>query len=464
MSGGSKVIGSGHAGAGRDSQQRAGVSRRDVMRGIGAAGLGAAGPLAGRAMAQAKAPVKLSFWTFENPQQRPWIHKRVKMFTEKNPNVEVDFQHFAFGDLGKKLSVGYATGTAPEGFVSQDWFMPTWLSKDLLAPLDVQRLGYSSVANFSDDFAKAFVAGATKDGKIYGYPMWFYGFCNYVNTKHFKEVGLDAEKDWPQTWEQFGEVAKRLTVKDGSRFTRQGFKFAMHAAQWTMIQFNAILMQHGGQWFDASGKCTVNNPAGVKAMTVRASIARQYGAEDPADSIATAPLPMMDWLKERASMFFNHPIPPAAIASQNQQMLNEGYYRPVQYPGVEPGKGFSTTYGFNLVINARAPKDKQEVLHDMYRFIMSDLGDAWKDTAPFTFARKSGWTDLPEVKNFRHVAEVIKAKDQGVYLPRSVVYNELADAMHRGVQKIMLSRADIKQTLDEVAAEVDRATEANKKG
>ena len=36
--------------------------------------------------------------------------------------------------------------------------------------------------------------------------------------------------------------------------------------------------------------------------------------------------------------------------------------------------------------------------------------------------------------------------------------------MHRGVQKIMLSKADIKATLDEIAAEVDRATEAYKKG
>lgn len=449
----------------KSNGQGAAPSRRDVLRGIGAAGAGAAAlSFAPRAWSQARAPVSLSFWTFENPQQRPWLHKRMRLFTEQNPNVKVDFQFFPFGDLGKKLSVGFATGTAPDGFVSQDWFMPTWFAKDLLAPLDPQRLGYASVKAFSDDFTKAFVDGALKDGKIYGYPLWFYGFANYINTNQFKEVGLDPDKDWPKSWPEMGEVAKRLTIKSGERFTRQGFKFAMHAAPWTMIQFNPILIQHGGQWFDASGKCTINNAAGVKAMTVRASIAREYGAEDPADSIATAPLPQMDWLRERASMFFCHPIPPAAIASQNQKMLTEGYYRPVQYPGAEPGKGFSTTYGFNLVVNARAPKEKQEVLHDLYKFVMSDLADCWKDTAPFTLARKSGWADNPEVQKFPHVNEIIKAKDQGVYLPRTIVYNELADAVHRGVQQIMLNKADIKATLDTIAAEVDRATEASKKG
>ena len=219
-------------------------TRRDVVRGIGVAGLGAAAaaPLAQRAFAQTKKPVNISFWTFDNPQQRPWVHKRVKMFMEQNPHVKVDFQWFAFGDLGKKISVGFATGTAPDGFVSQDWFMPIWLDKGLLAPLDVKQLGYDSYGAFTGDFAKAFVDGATKDGKVYGYPMWFYGYCNYLNAKQFKEVGLDAEKDWPQNWEQLGEVAKRMTIKDGDKFVRQGFKFAMHAAQWTMIQFNPILL------------------------------------------------------------------------------------------------------------------------------------------------------------------------------------------------------------------------------
>src|SRR5260370_16893257 len=146
--------------------------------------------------------------------------------------------------------------------------MPTWLDKGLLAPLDVKHLCYGSFEGFTGDFGKAFVDGATKDGKVYGYRMWFYGYCNYVNAKQFKEVGLDTEKDWPQNWEQLGEVAKRLTVKDGDKFVRQGFKFAMHSSQWTMIQYNPILLQSGGKWFDDSGKCTINNEAGIKAIPI----------------------------------------------------------------------------------------------------------------------------------------------------------------------------------------------------
>src|SRR5262245_56858032 len=126
------------------SRQRP-TTRRKFVSGIGAASLGVTIGMtrSRRTSAQGSAPITLTFWTFDNPQQRPWLYKRVKLFMEQNQKVTVDFQWFPFGDLGKKLSVGFATGTAPDGFVSQDWFMPTWLDKGLLAPLDVQRLGYA---------------------------------------------------------------------------------------------------------------------------------------------------------------------------------------------------------------------------------------------------------------------------------------------------------------------------------
>lgn len=429
-------------------------TRRSVLAGIGAAG---SFLLACPALAQRKS-VRVSFWTFENPQLRPWLAKRVALFVERNPNVEVDFQAFTFADLGKKISVGFATGTAPEGFVSQDWMMPTWQSKSLLAPLDVTRLGYDSLAAFKDDFPPAFVEGAVAGDAAFGYPSWFYGFLNYINVRHFEEAGLDPEADAPLTWEQFGETARRLTIRDGADFTRQGFKFATHAAQWTMVQFNPILIGAGGSWFDADGASTINNAAGVRAMSLRASIAREYGAEDPAETIATNPLPQMDWLKERCSMFWCHPIPPAAIAAQNPAMAADDGYRVAQYAGIDGKPGFPTTYGFNFVVSAQAAPEQQEALHELYAFIMSDPADCWYNTQPFPIARRSGWSEMPEVRAFPQIDEILAARDNGVLLPRTPVYNEVADAVHRAVQRIMLNDADIQQSLDAAAAEIDRAS------
>src|SRR5678815_4186655 len=79
----------------------------------------------------------------------------------------------------------------------------------------------------------------------------------------------------------------------------------------------------------------------------------------------------------------------------------------------------------------------------MYRFIMSDLLDCWKASAPLTLARKSGWTDYPEVKSTPNIQAILRAKDTGVFLPRTPVWSELADAMHRATQKVTLATGDI---------------------
>src|SRR5579864_4781824 len=162
-------------------------------------------------------------------------------------------------------------------------------------------------------------------------------------------------------------------------------------------------------------------------------------------------------------MFFQPPLPAVLVEKENPEMAAGRYFRPKQYPGYVAGKGSSSTYGFTLVINASAPKEKQEVLHDLYRFILSDPVDAWKAAAPFPLALKGNWTEDPLVKSFPNVEEILKARDNGVPLPRCLVYNEMADAMHRAVQRILLEKADIKASLDTAAAEIDRANAAYKK-
>jgi hypothetical protein len=107
-------------------------------------------------------------------------------------------------------------------------------------------------------------------------------------------------------------------------------------------------------------KCTINNEAGIKAMTVRASIAKKYGAEDPADTIATNPLPQLDWFKERCSMFF-------CRRCSSRRRIRRWRRKATPGPssiGFKAGAGSSTTYG-STSSSMPASKDKQEVLHDL---------------------------------------------------------------------------------------------------
>jgi len=231
----------------------------------------------------------------------------------------------------------------------------------------------------------------------------------------------------------------------------------------TMIQLNPIVSQVGGHWFDGSGKVHHQQRGRVKAMTIRASIARQYGAEDPATRSRPFPCPRWTGSRSAARLSGCHPIPPAAIKSQNPVMESEGYFLPVQMAGVTPDKRYTTCYGFNFVVNARAPKDKQEALHDMLH------GSSCRTSS--TAGRRPARSRSPQERLDGRPAreelparrEIIQSQGQRRLLPAHPIWTELADAMHRAVQKVMLNNADIKARPRRAAAEVDRATAEFKK-
>ena len=156
------------------------TTRRDFLRrtSVGAAAVGVLGiPAFGAAQgAPTRAPVKLTFWTWENPQQRPWLKKRIDQYTQQYPNVYVEFQYFAFSDLGKKISIGYATGTAPDGYTSRR-----------LAHAHVAGRASSSCHSTCSSWVtppttrsvtttrrRSWRAPSTR-ARSYGYPLWFYG-------------------------------------------------------------------------------------------------------------------------------------------------------------------------------------------------------------------------------------------------------------------------------------------------
>src|SRR5262249_21004748 len=130
-----------------------------------------------------------------------------------------------------------------------------------------------------------------------------------------------------------------------------------------------------------------------------------------------------------------------------------------RYPGLEPGKGYATTYGFVLTVNAQASQEKQAALHDFYKFFMAEPLEVWKETAPFAHIRRAGgWQQDTAVTSFPNAKWLLQSREEGVALPRTLVYNELGDAMQRPVQKIVPNSADIRGSRKEAAAEVDGAT------
>ena len=395
--------------------------------------------------------MKLVWWEHSNPPHNNLSNELVAQFNRANPDAEVAYEFFAMTPFFKKLAVAVSTKTAPDMFTVFSTLMPSLIEKKGIAPLNVQWLGYSSL----DEMKKAYLPGALDGyiygGKLYAVPILAQTMSLYLNKKHFREAGLDPDKDYPRTWDDIARVGKKLVKFEGGRMTREAFDFAMISSAWTMIQMEPIIHQYGGSILDPSGKkCVVNSEAGVKAMNVRASFARVHKISDPAVTVATHALPASDMSAGRVSMFITHP---GSVAQFGPALMKD--VKVVAHPQLDPAKPVTATYGFALSVNPDIPPGKQKRVHDLIRFVSADP-KKWLDRVG-TVNPRGGFLDIPGVRDQPYIDVFVKDISTARHLTRSPKYSEIADAMHRAMERVVLKGEDSKKSLDQACRDIDRA-------
>src|SRR5690606_33873627 len=82
------------------------------------------------------------------------------------------------------------------------------------------------------------------------------------NKKHFRDAGLDPEK-FPATWDELEEAAKKLDIKNGSRYERVGYAPQFGSCGWDCLGGN---FDNGKIYFDDDGNPVINTPGKVEAM------------------------------------------------------------------------------------------------------------------------------------------------------------------------------------------------------
>src|SRR5262249_46281572 len=152
--------------------------------------------VAGSASAQT-----ITWWEHSNPPHNNYSKELVADWNKTHPTMQVEYEFFAMTPYFKKLSAALSTRSAADMFTVIDTLLPSFTTKEVLAPIRPEWLGYKNL----DDMKKAYLPGALDgyihDGKLYAVPMIASVFSLYLNRQHFREAGLDPDKDYPRTWE-----------------------------------------------------------------------------------------------------------------------------------------------------------------------------------------------------------------------------------------------------------------------
>ena len=240
-----------------------GISRRDLLKRGGKVAAAAAvssvfSPFV--FTGKAAATKKLSFWQFYAPRssnESKWFEDCVKGWNATH-DVKVELQLVPAQEYigGSKLQTAFAAGQGPDIFIISPADFLRYYNGGVLVDLTP----YMEDAAKKDFFPNVMETRIV-DEKIYGVPFDVVPLAMFYSLKAFEEAGL-SESDIPKTWDQFLEIAHKLTK--GDRF---GCLFETAPGYYQTFTWYPFMWQGGGDIATPDGKhgaCA--SPATVQAL------------------------------------------------------------------------------------------------------------------------------------------------------------------------------------------------------
>src|SRR6201987_644269 len=246
-----------------DAQPVAGISRRELLKRGGKVAAAAAvssvfSPFV--FTGKAAATKKLSFWQFYAPRssnESKWFEDCVKGWNATH-DVKVELQLVPAQEYigGSKLQTAFAAGQGPDIFIISPAGFLRYYNGGVLVDLTP----YMEDAA-KKDFFPSVMETRIVDEKIYGVPFDVVPMAMFYSLKAFEEAGL-SESDIPKSWDQFLEIAHKLTK--GNRF---GCLFQTAPGIYQNFTWYPFMWQGGGDIATPDGKHSAfASPATVQAL------------------------------------------------------------------------------------------------------------------------------------------------------------------------------------------------------
>ena len=165
--------------------------------------------------AESNTSANLRLMAFGSAAQLKAVTNAVARFNQKYPNVKVEIAidpiTNGWGDYVTHVLSQFNANNAYDVYGTAIETFRTFETRNLFIPPDDYIAGHTSYS----DFDPALFKYASYKDKTYFIPIGWNNIMINYNRKLFKDAGVDFPKvGW--TWDEFREIAKKLTVRDGA--------------------------------------------------------------------------------------------------------------------------------------------------------------------------------------------------------------------------------------------------------
>lgn len=155
-----------------------------------------------------------------------FLEEAAESFMARHPDVVIEIQHYADPTVISNYSIEWAAGKTPVDLVVIDGaqFVQQFVAKNLIYDFEKDLNFFSGPVKMSD-FVPSALEMSRINGVLYSIPLISEVTANNINLDAFKAAGLvDAAGNplVPNTWEEFHDFAKKMTIKRGNEVIQQG--------------------------------------------------------------------------------------------------------------------------------------------------------------------------------------------------------------------------------------------------
>lgn len=157
------------------------------------------------------ADIELEFWAWDFIDT---FQKLIDQYESIHPNVTIALKEVPWQDYWTKLPLVLDSKDAPALFAVHNSYHDNIIN--YMEPYDIP------IEELEKDFIG--IDSHIIDGEVYYMDMAMMTANLYYNKDMWEQAGL-TDADFPKTWDEVREIAKKLTIKDGDQFVQAGFNF-----------------------------------------------------------------------------------------------------------------------------------------------------------------------------------------------------------------------------------------------
>ena len=402
-----------------------------------------AAPAGESAAGDSGANVTVVYWAHNFEPRVELDKKYIAQFMEENPGITVEYEVIP-ADFDAKLRTALASGQGPDLFAQWNGDIGTFYAEGAIAPVSAEALGLASQKELMDQYVapENTLQGAIFEGELYGIPNEVSIYACYANKALFAEAGLDAETDFPTTWEQMKEVSEKLTKRDADgKLIQQGFDFDWGASVWMYLQWGAMVRQLGGSDLQPDSE------EALKAMEYWVNWAGEWGLGGPAY-----------WTGQTEDFTASKVAIKCGMGSWAKPVVEEAgidyTVKPVPIWENAVNQNHFDIYAYFHMVNAGAAPEVQAAAWKLAYFLDSHPIDYMVNTG--NLQPKVELIESQEFKDIPYMDIFLGQMEVSMYSPRSASFIEIADALARARDRSIVDGMAIPESLKIAQEEIDK--------